>query len=125
MNCPNCGGDTWDNAQKVAGGWKGPLRKCKAGCGWVEWPPKGQRATSTTRSAPSGPKWTWDTLRTTYRRSLVMATKEVRECAESAKLTLTVADILASAATIFIAASRDGVGEAPAPKPEPESPDGY
>ena len=29
MTCPTCGSDCYDNTAKVAGGWKGPLAKCK------------------------------------------------------------------------------------------------
>lgn len=40
--CPSCGtADPWHNAEKVATGWRGPLRKCKnTACTWVLWPPK-------------------------------------------------------------------------------------
>lgn len=120
MNCEKCGGECWDNREKVRGGWKGPLWKCKdKSCAWVQWPPKDKpspKAPGTTTRSNGEPKWTWASLRQTYTRSLVLAVKETREAAASAKLQLTMQDVIAAAATIFIAASRDGVKEI-APKP--------
>jgi hypothetical protein len=114
MNCPTCGGETYDNTQKVAGGWKGPLFKCKdPACAWVKWPPKGAKATTA-----RGPKWTWPAVWRTYDRCGRLAEKYVAESAKRMKLTATMADVLAATATLFIAASRDGVQEA-APKQEP------
>jgi len=113
MTCPNCGGLTYDNTERVAGGWKGPLFKCRdAACGWVKWPPKGTKA-----AAPAkGPRWTWVTMSETYRRCLLLAQKHLGATMKDA----TAADVIAATATLFITAARDGVAEAaPAPKPEP------
>lgn len=115
MNCPKCGSEVWENAAKVATGWRGPLRKCKnQGCDWLEWPPKGQKAAAIPR-APAGPKWTWAQLRQTYARSVAVAKKEL-----DVVKGVTSADITAGAATVFICATRDGVAELNVPAPEPE-----
>lgn len=55
------------------------------------------------------PKWTWPTLSETYLQSLLIARKQVVGLATSLKLEVRMEDILAAAATVFIAASRDGV----------------
>ena len=49
MKCPKCGSDTWDNREKnverVAQGLKPtPEFKCKAECGWIQWPDKTAKA---------------------------------------------------------------------------------
>ena len=106
--CPTCGGELYDNREKVAGGWKGPVFKCRdAACGWVKWPPKGAKA------APArGPKWTWSTLSRTYARCLLLAEKHVGEPSKRTKKDFTMADVLASTATLLIAADRGGMQEA-------------
>jgi hypothetical protein len=112
MTCPNCSGEVWDNAEKVAGGWKGPLKKCKAECGFIVWPPKTKASPASPKgawTAPKEPKWTWSTLAETYHQSLLIARKQVLGLATVAKFEATTADILAAAATVFIAATRDGV----------------
>lgn len=60
VNCPKCNSDTWDNAEKVATGWRGPLYKCKnKDCDWVAWPPKStpkhDPATGEIHSKSAGP----------------------------------------------------------------------
>lgn len=60
VNCPKCNSDTWDNAEKVLTGWRGPLYKCKnKDCDWVAWPPKStpkhDPATGEIRSRSAGP----------------------------------------------------------------------
>jgi hypothetical protein len=125
MTCPNCGGPVWDNAEKVAKGWKGPLMKCRDDqCGWIVWPPKPKPAPTRPLSGPTQPvprtaRWTWPELSATYYQSLLIARKQVIGLATAAKIDYTMADILAAAATVFIAASRDGVKQ-PQPEPEPE-----
>ena len=120
MNCPKCGGPTWDNAQKVLAGWRGPLIKCHdKSCGWIQWPPKPKSEPKAVAHAPTNghaAKWTWASLSTTYHRSLVIAAKHVITLGTSQKMPVTMADVLAGAHTIFICATRDGVQE---PKPEP------
>jgi len=111
MTCPTCGSDCYDNTAKVAGGWKGPLAKCKnPECDFRKWPPKGAKAAS-----PRGAKWTWGTLSRTYARCFLLAEKHVGESSKRTKKDFTMADLLASTATLLIAADRGGMQEA-APK---------
>ena len=121
MVCPKCNSsEMWDNrgTEKTP---KSPQYKCKdTDCGHAIWlKPKGGLAKGAT-SNPAGraPKWTWGTLSRTYERSLLLATKHVQAMAERYKIAFTTQDILAACATIFIAASRDGV----APIRSPEQP---
>jgi hypothetical protein len=96
------------------------LRKCKdKDCGWVQWPPreKSQQQTPKTREA----KWTWATLNRTYGRCLLLAEQQLKASTERIKpsgLWYSPSDMLAAAATIFIAASRDGVTDEPKPAPK-------
>src|SRR6266550_3118270 len=120
-DCPQCGGEIWDNrAKKRAGEMKAaaPDYACKdkENCAWVQWPPKLKTVTKTA-SGPGmpaepmtrQPKWTWPTLSETYLQSLLIARKQVVGLATSLKLEVCMEDIIAAGATIFIAASRDGV----------------
>ena len=120
MECPTCGGEVYDNRAKNTerlGQGKKPMPeyKCKdESCGWVKWPPREAKA----KGAPSiarGPKWTWDELGAMHRKSLVIA---VANCRDAFKGKETPAEVIAAAATVFIAASREGV-RAPSPAPEP------
>ena len=119
--CPQCGGEIWDNrAKKRAGDMKAaaPDYACKdkENCAWVQWPPKLKTVTKTA-SGPGmpaeqtarPPRWTWPTLAETYLQSLLIARKQVSGLSAALKLDLRMEDILSAAATIFIAASRDGV----------------
>ena len=120
MTCPTCGGETYDNRQKVAGGWKGPVFKCKdKGCGWVQWPPKekGQQQQSGPKAVREA-KWTWATLNRTYGRCLLLAEQQLKGSTDRTKVAYAPADIVAAAATIFISASRDGVSDPPKPAPK-------
>lgn len=114
--CPQCGGDIWDNTAKVDDGWRGPLYKCKDDdCGWVKWPKKQQRKKSGQKGG--GPKWTWGRLSQMYENCLLIAQKHLNAHVEAAEPV----DVIAATATLFIAATRDGVRPAkPKPKPEPE-----
>lgn len=122
MDCPKCGGPVWDNGPSKAQGKVKPNApdfacKDKEGCGWKQWPEKPAKA----RPAPHverGPKWTWGTLALTYRRCLYFAEKALIESAKRTKIGFTTADICAATATLFIAASRDGI-RAEAPKDQP------
>ena len=125
MTCPDCGGDVWDNrSKKRAGEMKpnGPDFACKdkEHCGWIQWPPKDKAPVRKTQGGPGmrdrpdmptarPPKWTWPTLAETYLQSLLIARKQVVGLATSLKLEVRMEDIIAAGATIFIAASRDGV----------------
>lgn len=107
MNCGKCGGETWNNTEKVKGGWNGPVFKCKdKSCDWVMWPPKGEKK-SAPQKQTNGAKWTWPQLSVTYRRALLIANQHVPQVLKNATAT----DVVAAAATLFIAASRDGVSE--------------
>ena len=114
MKCPKCGStEMWDNTEKVKGGWKGPLYKCKQrDCEGVVWPPRGEGAgKSYGGRKPAEPRYTWKDLQTYYKNSVVIAKavlgKEIPEAEP--------ADIIAGTATVFIAATRDGIKPEPTP----------
>jgi hypothetical protein len=115
MQCPKCGGDCYDNREKnierkAAGQKQMPEFKCKdEACGWVKWPPKegGKPNGGGAQAAPRGPKWTWDSLSLIYSKSLACARKHVASQLPGAGPET----VISAAATIFIAASRDGVQE--------------
>lgn len=135
MQCPKCGGAMWDNRQTKKNP-KQPDYKCKnkmcigddgfVTAIWVKDAPAPVKAAQANGSA-NGTKWTWAALSKTYGRSLLLAEQALVGSAARTKLVFTPADVLAATATIFIAASRDGVSDAPkkvaapppAPKPEP------
>lgn len=124
MLCQKCNQPCWDNSEKVAQGWKGPLAKCKdASCGWILWPPKKDRAQGRAGPfVPREPKWTWAQLSNMYGESLKIAANGVSKMKDVKWLAgpPTAADLIASAATIFIAATRDGVRtEVPLDQPPP------
>ena len=116
--CPSCGGNIYDNRQKVADGWKGPLFKCKdQECGWKKWAPKGQQQKGGPKGNgfSAGPKWTWEKLSGMYAKSLAIADKHVKNLVPNALP----ADVIAATATLFIAATRDGIKPPPPKEPEP------
>lgn len=119
--CPKCGGPLYDNRADKASGAKSrkwPDFKCQdKSCDWAEWLDKKGGAKVAKAVTPRGPKWTWGTLARTYERSLLLAEKYLAASTKRTKVAPTTADLLAAAATLFIAASRDGVQEA-APKGE-------
>lgn len=109
MNCPKCSGDIWDNSEKVAGGWKGPLKKCKAECGWIVWAPKGAKAANGgTPAAPTQPKRTDMELVELYTDSLrhVIGLAKATNAQKDPVVVFTGTDVAAMAATVFIARSR-------------------
>lgn len=60
MQCPKCGGDTWDNGPSKAQGKVKPNApdfacKNKEGCGWKQWPPKGPVTGYAKEQAPKQP----------------------------------------------------------------------
>lgn len=127
MNCPKCGGPTWDNRPKKAAGTfsaKSPDFKCKdKTCDGVIWPDKEAKPAVKVARINGGAKWTWAQLSSLYGRSLAVAKKHL--VAQRGDFDIGGADLVAAAATIFIAASRDGVAEpttAPAPQPLTEKP---
>ena len=119
MQCPQCGGECYDNAQKIEGGWKGPLHKCKdRECGWVKWPPKEPKG-SNHGGRSSGPRvtYTWDELGKTYQRCRLVADRVWKGSAVEKDPTA----LVAATATLFIAAKDMGLKvEAPKPEPKPE-----
>src|SRR6266550_9399802 len=117
MTCPKCQAEMTDfRAEKASGAKpaKFPDFKCEA-CGHPKWTtPKPKPAPTAPRPTALGfterpPKWTWPTLSETYLQSLLIARKQVVAMATALNHEYTIADILSAAATIFIAASRDGV----------------
>jgi len=104
-------------AEKASGAKpaKFPDFKCEA-CGHPKWTtPKPKPPTMPAARPPAGaftgrePKWTWPTLAETYLQSLLIARKQVVGLATSLELEIRMEDVIAAGATIFIAASRDGV----------------
>lgn len=121
MNCPKCDGPMWDNRtdKKTP---KSPDYKCKdKGCGHPIWlekkasAPKGQSNGQATHG-----KWTWLSLQETYRKSLLIASKQVKALVPNA----TPGDVVAATATVFIAASRDGIQSEPQQSSEDDGLDG-
>jgi hypothetical protein len=111
MTCPNCNGEVWDNTEKVATGWRGPLKKCKAECGFIIWPPKtvAKKAAGVFVGGKREPQWTWPSLAETYHQSLLIARKQVLALSAATKIPAVMADILSAGATVFICATRDGI----------------
>lgn len=127
MICPKCQkSEVWDNGPSKAAGKIKPNApdlacKDKEGCGWKQWPekkasPKGDAPAKA--ASPRAEKWTWGTLALTYRRCLYFAEKAIIESSKRTKIGFTTADLCAATATLFIAASRDGI-RAEAPKDQP------
>jgi hypothetical protein len=126
MQCPDCGGEVWNNAQKNEqrareGKKPMPLWTCKDkdGCGWKKWPDK------KTDTAPKGSGHA-----PAPRRALGPV---YNECLDFAKKAVThhfgkdvaTTDIIAAAATLFIQAAKTGQSIRPrpvAPKPAPPPP---
>lgn len=110
----------WDNRPKKAAGTfsaKSPDWKCKdKACEGVIWPEKeaSAPATKAVRVNGHGAKWTWPQLSTLYGRSLAVAKKHLGPTVTP--------EVIAATATIFIAASRDGVAEPEKPQPLTEKP---
>lgn len=124
MDCPDCGGPMWDNRDNKRNP-KQPDFKCKDkdGCGkgvWVKGKGggsgngnRGQGAANAAGPRNSRP------LVPLYGECLGYAVRAVKHHLPTA----TTADILAGAATLFIAATRDGAPlVAPKPKPAPPPP---
>lgn len=123
MNCPQCGDLCYDNSQRIAGGWKGPLYKCKdRACGWVQWPPKGQQGQAARAAAPprNGPAYTWASLALTFKRCYTIAQRVVGKESK---------DLQDATSTLFIGATRLGLTveppRAPVPPPPPRTRDDF
>lgn len=127
MNCPQCGGATWNNdlknRQRASEGKKPlPLWACKDkdGCGWVKWPPK-DTAPRANGSGNGVPRSTAP-LAPVYADCMDIASRAVKHYIGDKA---TAADIVAAAATLFIAATDTNrpvkkPAPPPPPKPEPE-----
>lgn len=135
MDCPKCGGEAWNNAQKnqqrVGEGKKPlPLFACKDkdGCGWVKWPPRGQNGGGGNAGKSAGQGNGAGSVRSTrplgplYFQCVKIAAATLKQHVPNA----TPADIVAAAATVFIGATNTGAPlvETPKPKPEPVQNDG-
>jgi|ERR1051326_681568 hypothetical protein len=115
--CPKCGAAVEDiRARKKSD--KSPDFRCTSCMDgeyktafWIEAP---RAVRSTNGRAPSEPKWTWTTLGATYQRSVLIGKQVLAKLVPNA----TSADILAASATVFIAATRDGVKPDPQPVAE-------
>jgi hypothetical protein len=124
MECPNCGGACYDNREKIAGGWKGPVYKCKdQECGWKQWPPKGQSNGQRGNNGANAPAPSRAPLGPVYAECFDFAKKAVTHYLGD----MATADaIVAATATLFIQAMQSGrpikvaKPAPPAPKPEPE-----
>lgn len=112
VNCPNCGGPIYNNiaknAERVARGEKSmPNFTCKDkdGCGWKEWPPKGQKPAQGQGGRPASRPVSTRPLAPLYLQCLKVAKQSWDTVMGAGKYTDAV--LQAAAATIFIGA-RDG-----------------
>lgn len=104
MQCPQCGSDMWDNRQTKKNP-KQPDYKCKdKACAHAIW--LDSKKPTGAKPASTGTKWTWPELGTMYHRSLLLAKQKLATIKIEGD-----EQVIAAAATIFIAASRDGVAE--------------
>lgn len=120
--CMKCGGPVYDNRQKKLSP-KSPDFKCQdQTCGEAFWlkakslpaAPRGSGGSGYQRTA----KWeSWVKLQAAYWRCLNIAKTQILKALPNALPS----DILAGAATLFIAVARDGVKE-PQPPPPPAQP---
>jgi hypothetical protein len=115
MNCPQCSSEMWDNRENKRNP-KGPDYKCKdKACGHPIWlTAKGKAPAKQQANGSHGAKWTWKELQITYRKALLIAAQQVPKVLPNATPT----DVVSAAATVFIAASRDGVQPEPQPLAE-------
>ena len=127
--CSVCGGALWDNRGRKKNpkgpDWTCKNEDCKDDNGykqgfWLKRHGNGQAGNARPGggSAAAAPKWSWGSLSKTYHRCLEIATREVRAAAEVYKVGFTTADVLQATATLFIAASRDGMKADP-PQQQP------
>lgn len=126
--CPTCGGEIWRNAKKneqraMEGKKPLPLFACKDkdGCGWVQWPPKGQGGGNAGKSAGGNGAGTARSSRPLgplYFQCLGVAKSSLDKVLGAGKYSDTT--LQAATATIFIAAKDTGAPVLPPPKPKPE-----
>ena len=123
MQCPKCGGDMTDQ-RTTKQNPKQPDYTCQdpsclndKGYRTGVWLKKAVPARAGGNGATTrAPKWTWTQLQDTYRNALRISAALVPTLVKGASST----DVVSGAATIFIAASRDGVQ--PPPQPLDEKP---
>lgn len=122
MDCPKCGNEMWNNIGNKRNP-RSPDWKCKnRQCGHAIWDEPS--APRTSGVPPTSGKWTWGQLSKLYGNSLLLAEKHVVLMGERRHVAIASAEILSAAATIFIAASRDGVkAEVRTPPPSPPEPE--
>ena len=132
MDCPTCGGEAYNNTtlnQTRAREGKKPMPlfacKDKAGCGWVQWPPKTGGAPraggggGARPAASQSAKWaSYEALSVAYGKAVDIGYKHAARVAKGAGIPLTLDGILAASATVFIEASRGGVQAEPTRLPE-------
>lgn len=127
MQCPDCSGPMWDNRETKRSP-KQPDWKCKDkdGCGKGVWdqPRGGGRGNGggSPRTAPERPT---GPLAPVYGECVEIAARAIVHYCKAVGVTPGAADIVAGAATIFIAATNTGrtiKGGAPKPKPAPPPP---
>lgn len=126
MECPKCGGPMWDNRQTKKSP-KQPDYKCKdrQNCDGVIWPPKGQSGANGGNGAAR--QVGGNGASASPRRPLVPLYLEcLKDGAGAVRHVLgkdaPVEAVMNAAATLFIAASRDGSPLRVAPKPKPAPP---
>lgn len=123
MNCPKCGGPTWDNRNDKRNP-RSPDYKCKnKQCGEGVWEKKSAIAPAVSNGNGHGAPLGGRPLATLYYDCLDVAKRIVSKQLANP----TNEEILSATATIFIAASRDGAPllpakPAPAPPPPPPPP---
>lgn len=123
MTCPKCSGPMWDNRNNKRNP-KSPDFKCKnRECGHAIWEQRERSGPGMPAAAPANGKWTWGQLAKLYEGSLKIAEKTLAASAARTKLPLTSDNLLAGAATLFIAASRDGIRPVAPPPPPPPAPE--
>lgn len=115
MDCPNCGGPAYDNREKVANGWRGPIAKCKDqdGCGWTKWPPRNKGRQGGAGNGNRGHGASGSGAGPRQSRPLTPLYVACLQDAKGAVTHVLGKDaapelIVNAAATLFIAASRDG-----------------
>lgn len=131
MNCPKCNGDMWDNRASKRKPTQPDFRcKDKDNCDGVIWPPREGRSNGAPASNGNGngshaPQQTAPTVKRPlgplYNECLDFAKKA---CVHHFGNDASVSDIIASTATLFIQAVRDGtpiraVAATPEPTPTP------
>lgn len=128
MNCPDCGGAMWDNRESKRSP-KQPDYKCKnKQCDKAVWLQKrdgSENGQSATNGTGGGPTVVNRALGPLYAECLDFA---VKACRYHFGDSFTPSDVIASAATLFIQAVKDGAPiraakPAPPPPPPPREPE--